>query len=94
MLVYDVTNTASFDNLEDWLAVVKNVLAAAPKKPHLALVANKGKSVTFVSLVADLRIVCFGLFNIRKQHKIDFREPQENIRTCRGECPPQLKASC
>lgn len=42
LLVYDVTNTASFDNLEDWLTVVKSVLAAAPKKPHLALVANKG----------------------------------------------------
>lgn len=42
LLVYDVTNTASFDDLEDWLSVVKSVLSTAPKKPHFALVANKG----------------------------------------------------
>eukprot|EP00092_Neocalanus_flemingeri_P087760 GFUD01110811.1.p1 GENE.GFUD01110811.1~~GFUD01110811.1.p1 ORF type:complete len:146 (-),score=58.32 GFUD01110811.1:194-631(-) len=41
MLVYDVANTASFDNLEDWLEVCKAALAGAEKPPTFALVANK-----------------------------------------------------
>lgn len=40
MFVYDVTNAASFDNLEDWLAVIKKSFADC-KLPHLALVGNK-----------------------------------------------------
>jgi len=40
-MVYDVTNVASFDNLDEWLHIVNKVFAAT-KKPHLALVGNKG----------------------------------------------------
>ena len=49
-MVYDVTNNASFDNLEDWLAVVKKILSTSKTaatsttsttKPHFALIANK-----------------------------------------------------
>ncbi|XP_077992432.1 ras-related protein Rab-28-like [Glandiceps talaboti] len=41
LLVYDITNYNSFENLEDWLANVKKVFTNQDKMPHLALVANK-----------------------------------------------------
>ena len=41
LLVYDITNYSSFENLEDWLAVVTNVFAGADSVPHIALVGNK-----------------------------------------------------
>ncbi|XP_070540033.1 ras-related protein Rab-28-like [Ptychodera flava] len=41
LLVYDITNYSSFENLEDWLAIVKKVFTDQEKMPHLALVANK-----------------------------------------------------
>ncbi len=41
LLVYDITNYSSFENLEDWLAVVTNVFAGAESLPHIALVGNK-----------------------------------------------------
>lgn len=41
LFVYDVTNSSSFDNLEDWLAVIKKIFSNSGKMPHLALVGNK-----------------------------------------------------
>lgn len=41
LLVYDVTNHASFENLEDWVNCVKKFTKDQEKPPHLALVANK-----------------------------------------------------
>ena len=45
LLVYDITNYSSFENLEDWLAVVNKVGSSSVKEnykpPHLALVGNK-----------------------------------------------------
>ena len=41
MLVYDVTNTATFESLELWLESCKAVLASGERKPSFALVANK-----------------------------------------------------
>ena len=44
MLVYDITNYSSFENLDDWLAIVKReCFKGAGKPPHLALVANKSE---------------------------------------------------
>ena len=44
LFVYDITNYASFENLEEWLATVKSVCQkTGTKLPHLALVANKRK---------------------------------------------------
>ena len=42
LLVYDVTNLTSFDNLDEWMQVINKVFAET-KKPHLALVGNKGQ---------------------------------------------------
>lgn len=41
LLVYDITNYASFENVEDWLARVKDVFKDEDKSPHIALVGNK-----------------------------------------------------
>ncbi|KAF6032347.1 RAB28 [Bugula neritina] len=44
LLVYDVTNHSSFENIDDWLSVVKKVTETQGpeyRKPHLALVGNK-----------------------------------------------------
>ena len=44
LLVYDVTNQNSFDNLEDWYETVKKLCDKdGSKLPHIALVANKSK---------------------------------------------------
>ena len=44
LLVYDVTNQNSFDNLEDWYETVKKLCEKdGSRLPHIALVANKGK---------------------------------------------------
>ncbi|KAL8568015.1 Ras-related protein Rab-28 [Nucella lapillus] len=40
VLVYDITNYSSFENLEDWYNAVKKVCAGGPL-PHVALVGNK-----------------------------------------------------
>ena len=47
IFVYDITNYASFDDLEDWLEVVKKVTErdGGGRKPHMALVGNKGEAV-------------------------------------------------
>ncbi|XP_014668105.1 PREDICTED: ras-related protein Rab-28-like, partial [Priapulus caudatus] len=41
LFVYDITNYQSFENLEDWMQVVKKTIEASAERPHLALVANK-----------------------------------------------------
>lgn len=44
LFVYDLTNQATFDNLQDWWETVKNSFKGKEhdKMPHFALVANKG----------------------------------------------------
>ncbi|XP_033756413.1 LOW QUALITY PROTEIN: ras-related protein Rab-28-like [Pecten maximus] len=41
LLVYDITNYASFENVEDWYSSVKKVFGRETKIPHMALVGNK-----------------------------------------------------
>ncbi|XP_013786843.1 ras-related protein Rab-28-like [Limulus polyphemus] len=41
LLVYDITNYSSFENLNDWLGTVHQVCGSEGGLPHLALVANK-----------------------------------------------------
>ncbi|XP_022101564.1 ras-related protein Rab-28-like [Acanthaster planci] len=41
LLVYDITNYSSFENIEDWYAKVKEVFKDQERFPHIALVANK-----------------------------------------------------
>lgn len=48
LLVYDITNYSSFEDLEDWLGMVRRVVSNSEeeswKPPHLALVGNKSES--------------------------------------------------
>ena len=41
MLVYDVTNTSTFDQLGEWLERSRAALASAERRPSYALVANE-----------------------------------------------------
>ena len=41
LLVYDITNLQSFENLEDWYVTVNKYCAS--RKPLFALVGNKSK---------------------------------------------------
>lgn len=41
MLVYDLTNANSFENVEDWMDLVNTQFAGSNNKPHIALVGNK-----------------------------------------------------
>ncbi|NXK44109.1 RAB28 protein, partial [Chauna torquata] len=41
LLVYDITNCQSFENLEDWYNVVKKVTEESETQPLVALVGNK-----------------------------------------------------
>lgn len=41
LLVYDITNSQSFENLEDWYSMVKKVNEESDTQPSVALVANK-----------------------------------------------------
>ncbi|XP_077790651.1 ras-related protein Rab-28 isoform X2 [Podarcis muralis] len=41
LLVYDITNQQSFENVEDWYNVVKKVNEESETQPHVALVGNK-----------------------------------------------------
>ncbi|XP_054543861.1 ras-related protein Rab-28 isoform X2 [Talpa occidentalis] len=41
LLVYDITNYQSFENLEDWYTVVKKVSEESEIQPLVALVGNK-----------------------------------------------------
>ena len=41
LLVYDITNYASFENLDDWHTQIKRVFDGQGKMPHIALVGNK-----------------------------------------------------
>ncbi|XP_069782104.1 ras-related protein Rab-28 isoform X6 [Narcine bancroftii] len=41
LLVYDITNYQSFENIEDWYAVVKKVNDESEQQPMVALVGNK-----------------------------------------------------
>ena len=54
VLVYDVTNHSSFENLHDWLDVLKETLGKDGKMPYLALVGNKSKFIFFQLILADV----------------------------------------
>ncbi len=43
LLVYDITNYSSFENLDDWLTAVNKVFSEESPLPHIALVGNKCK---------------------------------------------------
>lgn len=45
LLVYDITNYQSFENLEDWFSMVKKANEESDIQPVVSLVGNKSKSL-------------------------------------------------
>uniref|UniRef100_A0A0K0EVK3 Ras-related protein Rab-28 (inferred by orthology to a human protein) n=1 Tax=Strongyloides venezuelensis TaxID=75913 RepID=A0A0K0EVK3_STRVS len=41
LLIYDVTNSSSFANLQDWINVTKKITKSYEKQIHLSLIGNK-----------------------------------------------------
>uniref|UniRef100_A0A915B603 Ras-related protein Rab-28 n=1 Tax=Parascaris univalens TaxID=6257 RepID=A0A915B603_PARUN len=41
LVVYDVTNSSSFENLEDWVNIIKKITKTQEKPAQLSLVGNK-----------------------------------------------------
>lgn len=46
LLVYDITNYQSFENLEDWFSMVKKANEESDIQPVISLVGNKSKYCT------------------------------------------------
>ena len=61
LMVYDITNSQSFDNLEDWLAIIRD--SCGQKMPALSLVGNKGNFFYTIKIIAMTRIVCTAYLN-------------------------------
>ncbi|CAB1325651.1 unnamed protein product [Coregonus sp. 'balchen'] len=45
LLVYDITNYQSFENLEDWYGMVKKANEESDVQPVVSLVGNKSKGI-------------------------------------------------
>lgn len=43
LLVYDITNSQSFENLEDWLNMVRKTNEESETQPVISLLGNKSK---------------------------------------------------
>uniref|UniRef100_A0A0M3HIH6 Ras-related protein Rab-28 n=1 Tax=Ascaris lumbricoides TaxID=6252 RepID=A0A0M3HIH6_ASCLU len=41
LVVYDVTNSSSFESLEDWVNIIKRITKTQEKPAQLSLVGNK-----------------------------------------------------
>lgn len=49
LLVYDITNYQSFENLEDWFSMVKKANEESDIQPVISLIGNKSKNFTYMS---------------------------------------------
>lgn len=49
LLVYDITNYQSFENLEDWFSMVKKANEESDIQPVISLIGNKSKNFTYIS---------------------------------------------
>lgn len=44
LLVYDITNFQSFENLEDWFSMVKKANEESDVQPVISLIGNKSET--------------------------------------------------
>lgn len=49
LLVYDITNYQSFENLEDWFSMVKKANEESDIQPVVSLVGNKSENYTYIN---------------------------------------------
>lgn len=50
LLVYDITNYQSFENLEDWFSMVKKANEESDIQPVISLIGNKSKNFTDINM--------------------------------------------
>ena len=61
-MVYDITNYASFENLEEWFTAIKAVFEPNGKLPHMALVGNKSRSmIDDDSMIQHVNLISFSM---------------------------------
>lgn len=54
LLVYDITNYQSFENLEDWFSMVKKANEESDIQPVVSLIGNKGEYYTYIRQTKSL----------------------------------------
>ncbi|WAR21644.1 RAB28-like protein [Mya arenaria] len=64
LLVYDITNHNSFDNLEDWYGSIKKVIGSQ-RMPHIALV-----SICFQKIAAEILGIKLTKPDIEQHHRV------------------------
>lgn len=55
LLVYDITNYQSFENLEDWFSMVKKANEESDIQPVISLIGNKSKNFTDINAQTHLK---------------------------------------
>lgn len=49
LLVYDITNHQSFENLEDWFSMVKKANEESEIQPVVSLIGNKSEKYSYMN---------------------------------------------
>lgn len=49
LLVYDITNYQTFENLEDWFGMVKKANEESDVQPVISLIGNKSEYYTYIN---------------------------------------------
>lgn len=50
LLVYDITNYQSFENLEDWFSMLKKANEESDVQPVVSLIGNKSENNTYINV--------------------------------------------
>lgn len=59
LLVYDITNYQSFENLEDWFSMVKKANEESDIQPVVSLIGNKSEKYTYVKTQTHINLLFF-----------------------------------
>ena len=60
LLVYDITNFQSFENLEDWFSMVKKANEESDVQPVISLIGNKSETWTQTHIHKEKKHIKFG----------------------------------
>ncbi|KAG8189905.1 hypothetical protein JTE90_018686 [Oedothorax gibbosus] len=80
LFVYDITNTESFANLEEWMKAVHHVFKEECIMPHIALISNKG-DLEHSRVVKIDKHLKFALDNAMSSHSVSAKTG-ESIALC------------
>lgn len=59
LLVYDITNYQSFENLEDWFSMVKKANEESDTQPVVSLIGNKSENRTNINTQTHILFLFF-----------------------------------